>query len=186
MDNQTPTAGRRYSAVAMILHWAIAIGVIVNWRIAEAAEHVPQAERGAAMAPHFAIGMMILVLTVALLVWRLFHKPPPLGSHLATWERILAKGVHHLFYALLLVLPLLGWLGMSGYGQPINMFGIVWPVLPVGFGKETGHEMFEVHGSIGGAMILLVGLHIIGALKHQFLDKDGELWKMLPFGTPKA
>ena len=185
---QAATAGRRYSTVAIILHWAVAIAVIVNWRLAESAEELQKTDpaRGELMGLHFAIGMTVLLLTVLRLVWRAVTPPPPLSAHLATWERVLAKGVHLLFYILLLALPLLGWLGMSGYDQPIDMFGIVWPVLPVGFGKDTGHEILEFHGTLGGLMILLVGLHILGALKHQFIDRDGDLWKMLPFGTPKG
>lgn len=182
------SSGRRYSSVAIILHWLVAIAVIVNWRLAEAAEHLERSdpERGEIMGLHFAIGMSVLLLTVARVIWRLTHKAPPMSAHLAPWNRMLARAVHLLFYVLLLALPLLGWLGMSGYGNPVNMFGLVWPVLPVGFGKDTAGDILEFHGTVGELMILLVGLHILGALKHHFVDKDGILWKMLPFGTPRG
>ncbi|WP_235829540.1 cytochrome b [Croceicoccus estronivorus] len=182
----TPAARSRYSLVAMLLHWAIAIGVIANWRIAEAAENLPQAERGAVMSWHFAIGMAILLATLARIIWRLVHRPPPLSSRLAVWERVLARVTHSIFYILLLALPLLGWIGMSGYKAPIDMFGFVWPVLPVGFGEKTGHEILEFHATLGSLMILLVGLHLLGVIKHMVVDRDGNLWRMLPFGTPKA
>ncbi len=184
MENSS-TSRSRYSSVAILLHWLIAIGVIANWRIAEAAEHLPEAERGAVMGWHFAFGMSILVLTVLRLIWRLIHRPPPLQASLARWEVLLAKSVHGIFYVLLIGLPLGGWIGMSGYGFPVNMFGIVWPVLPVGFGEETGHEILEVHATIGSIMILLVGLHILAVLKHTFYDKTGNIFRMLPFGTAK-
>lgn len=177
----------RYSWGAMLLHWAIAILVIANWRIAESAEHIADdTERGAVMGWHFAFGMLILLLTVARIVWRLTHRRPPLGSHLKRWEVLLARGVHAVFYILLVALPLMGWIGMSGYKFPIDMFGITWPVLPTGLDEDTGHEILEVHATLGTVMIYLVGLHILGALKHHFWDKDGELWRMLPFGTPRA
>ena len=176
----------RYSWGAMLLHWVIAILVIANWRIAESAENLPDTERGAVMGWHFAFGMLILLLTVARIVWRLTHKRPPLGGHLKAWERILARTVHSLFYILLIAMPLLGWIGMSGYKFPIDMFGITWPVLPTGLNEDTGHEILEVHATLGSVMVLLIGLHVLGALKHHFWDKDGELWKMLPFGRART
>lgn len=181
------TSTGRYSAGAMILHWAIAIAVIVNWRIAEKAEHLPEAERLDVMVWHFSIGMSILLLTLARIAWRLTHRRPPLGAHLKPWERKLAKTVHVLFYVLLIALPLLGWIAMSGYKYAVPMFGLFeWPVLPVGFGEETGHEILEVHASLGTAMLVLVVLHVLGALKHTVIDRDGTLWKMLPFGRVRT
>ena len=186
MDEIGTTADNaRYSRIAMLLHWAIAIGVIANWRIAASAEHLDKLERQALMGWHFAIGMTILLLTVARIVWRVVHRPPPLSAHLAPWERILAHSVHGIFYVLLIALPLLGWIGMSGYKYAIDMFGIVLPVLPVGFGEKTAHEILHLHGSLGFAMMLLVGLHLLGVIKHMVMDRDGNLWRMLPFGTPK-
>ena len=185
-STQTPAGRTRYSKVAMILHWAIAIGVIANWRIAEAAEHLPDAERGGVMYWHFAIGMTILVASLARIAWRVINPPPPLSASLAPWERVLARVTHTIFYVLLIALPLGGWIGLSGYKAPVDMFGIVWPVLPVGFGEKTGHEILEFHATVGSLMILLVGLHLLGAIKHMVFDRDGNLWRMLPFGTPKG
>jgi cytochrome b561 len=177
------TSSGRYSAGAMILHWAIAIAVIANWQIAEKAEHLPEAEAYDVMVWHFQIGMTILVLTVLRIVWRLTHPRPPLGTHLKPWERFLAKAVHALFYVLLIALPLLGWIAMSGYKYAVPMFGLFeWPVLPLGFGEDTGHEILDVHASLGTAMLVLIALHVLGALKHTIFDRDDTLWKMLPFG----
>jgi cytochrome b561 len=178
-------ASGRYSLVAMILHWVIAIAVIANWRIAEAAEKLPRSESEAVMGWHFAIGMAILVATVLRIVWRLVHRPPPLAAHLATWEKVAARLLHGLFYVLLIGLPLLGWIGLSGYGSSVDMFGIVWPALPVGFGEKTAHQVLEFHATVGSLMILLVGLHILAVIKHMVIDRDGNLWRMLPFGTPR-
>jgi cytochrome b561 len=177
----------RYSTGAIILHWAIAIGVIVNWRLADAAEGVPREQHLAALGPHMATGMLILVLTVARLAWRLAHTHPPLGSHLAKWETILARIVHYVFYTLLLVLPLMAWVGTSMQGHAIDFFG--WfsiPLLPAPSDPGGGHELLEVHGTIANIMLWLVVLHVLGALKHHFWDKDGELYRMWPWGTPKG
>ena len=178
---------RRYSMGAIVLHWLIAIAVIVNWRIAEAAEHAPEAEAGAIMSNHFALGITILVLTVLRLAWRLVKKPPPLASHLAPWEKALARVTHTAFYVLLIGLPLGGWFAMSSFGRGVPIWGLFdLPALPVPNDPATGEAVFEAHAAGGTIMLVLIALHILGSLKHMFVDKDGNLWRMLPFGTPKA
>jgi cytochrome b561 len=179
--------GIRYSTGAIVLHWVIAIAVIVNWRIAEAGEHLPDAERGAVMANHMALGMTILLLTLLRLAWRLTHKPPPLASTLKSWERAAARTVHTIFYILLIGLPLGGWLATSYYGIGVDIWGVMTvPRMPVGVDPDFGHEIYHAHAFGGTVLLALVALHLLGALKHHFLDKDGNLWRMLPWGTPKG
>ena len=176
----------RYSSGAIVLHWLIAIAVIVNWRIAESAEHLPDAERAVVMARHMALGMTILLLTLARLAWRLMHKPPELASTLKPWERTFSKAIHIAFYALLIGLPLGGWLASSYYGVGVGVFGLFTvPAMPVSANPDIGEGIFEVHATFGTILLALVGLHILGALKHQFLVKDGNIYRMLPWGTPK-
>ena len=176
----------RYSAVAMTLHWIIAIAVIWDWRLADAAEHAPRGQHFAVLQPHFALGMVILVLTVVRLLWRVAHRPPLLAKHLARWEAFLAHTVHYIFYALLLGLPLIAWIGTSMMRQPIDFFGLfAIPNLPTPDARGPGHELTELHGTLGNIMLWLIVLHVLGALKHQFWDRDGDLYRMLPFGTPK-
>ena len=179
---------RRYSGVAMVFHWLIAIAVIVNWRLAENAHHAASREAGAAiMASHKALGITILVLSVLRLAWRLMHRPPPISSTYQPWERILARSVHVIFYVLLIGLPLAGWLASSLRGQGVDIFGLfTLPALPVGENASLGGTIFEAHATAGSIMIYLIALHILGVLKHMFIDKDGNLWKMLPVGKPKA
>lgn len=177
----------RYSIGAMTLHWAIAIAVIWDWRLADAAEHAPRGQHFAVLQPHFALGMVILVLTAIRLIWRWTHKAPPLGTHLANWERFLAQAVHYIFYALLLGLPLMAWVGTSMMRQPIDFFGLITiPNLPTPDARGPGHELTDLHGTLGNIMLWLIVLHVLGALKHQFWDKDGDLYRMLPFGTPRS
>lgn len=186
MENEN-TGRSRYSTGAIIMHWLIAIGVIANWRIAESAEHASKAESQAIMGNHMALGMIILVLTLARIAWRLMHPPPPLASHLKGWEVALARVTHAIFYILLISLPMLGWVAMSSYGQPVSIFGLFdWPALPLPQNKEAAESVFEIHHTLGGAMILLIGLHLLGVIKHTFFDRDGNIFRMLPFGKVKA
>jgi cytochrome b561 len=178
---------KRYSVGAQILHWLIAIAVIVDWRLADAAEHAPRGQHFEVLQPHFALGMAILVLTIVRLIWRLTHKTPPFSSDLATWERLLARTVHVIFYVLLIGLPVMAWIGTSMWNQPTDFFGwFTIPNLPFGENRGTGHELQELHGTLGEIMLYLIVLHVLGALKHQFWDKNGNLYRMLPFGNPKS
>lgn len=178
---------KRYSTGAMILHWAIAIAVIWDWRLADAAEGAPRGQHFAVLQPHFALGMAILVLTVLRLIWRATHRAPAFSSEMAAWERGLARAVHFIFYALLLGLPLMAWIGTSMMNQPIDFFGwFTIPNLPFAANRGVGHELTELHGTLGNVMLWLIVLHVVGALKHQFWDKDRDLYRMLPFGTPKG
>lgn len=178
----TATA-RRYSTGAMIFHWVIAFAVIVNWRIVENAEHLEGAARGASMGNHKALGITILALTIGRLLWRWTHPVPPLPSDLARWEAILARTVHIIFYVLLIGLPLGGWTANSLAGREIDMFGLFTiPPLPLGTNEEAAKSIFGLHATGGSIFIYLIALHILGALKHTFFDKNGGVFRMLPFG----
>ena len=176
-------ARRRYSAVAMVFHWAIAILVIMNWLIADRAHELKGADGAALFAYHKAWGMLILALTLGRLAWRLTHPVPPLSDRYATWERMLARTVHIIFYVLLIGLPLGAWYANSLGGKAVDFFGLFTiPALPVGPDKQLSHQIFELHHTGGMFLIYLAGLHLLGALKHTLFDRDGELFKMLPFG----
>lgn len=182
------TEGKRYSVVAMLLHWLIAVAVIVNWRLAEAAgETAVRADAFAYMGNHKSLGITILLLTLLRLGWRLVHRPLPLRESMAAWEKALARTLHVVFYVLLVGLPLGGWLAESYEGHAVDVWGLfTLPALPVGENEELSHTFEELHGTGGEIMLYLIGLHVLGMLKHMVIDKDGNLWRMLPFGTPRA
>lgn len=179
----TTTAKSRYSAVSMLFHWTIAIAVIVNWRIAEAAEHAEEAAKAAIFADHKALGIAILVLTLGRIAWRVTHPMPALPNNYAAWERVLARTTHVLFYVLLIGLPLGAWVANSLTGRGIDFFGLFTiPPLPTGENKDLGGAIFDAHAAGGTFLLALIALHILGALKHTFIDRDGGIFRMLPFG----
>jgi len=183
----TVEQGRRYSGVAMLLHWAIAVLVIMNWQIAERAEDFDGPLRGEIFGYHKAWGMTILALTLIRLAWRLGHPSVVRTPDLKAWERALAKTVHVTFYVLLIALPLGGWLATSFAGKPVPYFGLFEiPALPVRPSEDMADSIFDAHETGAKFMLLLVVLHVAGALKHTIIDREGTLWRMLPFGTPKA
>lgn len=175
---------QRYSRVAMVFHWTIAGLVIFNWRLAENADHAAsRAEAIAIFADHKAVGITILALTIGRLAWRLSHPVPPLPATYANWERMLARTTHVIFYVLLIGLPIGGWLANSLAGREIDMFGLFTiSALPIGSNEGLAEAIFDIHKTGGNIMIYLIGLHILGGLKHTFFDKDGGIFRMLPFG----
>ncbi len=177
----------KYTFLAMILHWLIAILVIVNWRATEAAEHASKADGEKIMGNHFAFGVIILVLALAHLVVRFTSSRPPLASTLKPWEAMLARVTHVLLGLLVILLPLMGWTAMSLYGQPIDVFSVfTLPALPLSPDKDMAKSIFEAHGVVGSILVYLMFLHIAGTLKHTLLDRDGNLFRMLPFGKAKG
>lgn len=177
----TQVNAQRYSLGAIIFHWLIAIAVIVNWRIAEAAEVLEGAERGALIGNHKALGIIILVLTLMRLAWRFSHRPPPHPDSMAGWEKFLSGAVHTIFYVLLIGLPIGGWVAGSFASSPVDMFGaFTLPMLPVEQNYDIAGAVIGFHGTAGEAMLILIGLHILGALKHTFYDKVGGLKRMWP------
>lgn len=183
MDTANISAAR-YSRGAIALHWIIALMIATNFVLAWVAEELSKEERGAMMANHKAIGLIVLVLTVVRIAWRLTHKSPPLLDTLKTWEAALSKVVHVLMYGLMLAIPLAGW-GMSSIyakGAPISIFGLFgFPAMPIAHEKSTQELFYELHEITATIMLVLLALHVGGALKHQFFDKDGTMRRMVPW-----
>lgn len=184
----TDRTGVRYPRAAMLLHWLIAAGVIAQWRIAVAGENAATEEAGRAiMSNHFSLGITLLALVLIRLAVRMARPNPPLASHLAGWERWLAKTTHSLFYILLIVMPLAGWVAMSKFGRPVDVWGVfALPSLPLAEDPEGARAIFGAHAAAGIALLVLTAIHILGTLKHTLIDRDGNLFRMLPFGSPKA
>lgn len=173
----------KYSKVAMIFHWVIAALVIANIGLAELTEDMSRAARGPYMEFHKSFGICILFLTLGRLGWRFSHARPPLPAALKNWEVIMSKAVHFIFYLLMIGMPLSGWLWMSTYGPDaaISMFGLFnMPVLPVQGNEALGGLLHEGHELGGKLMLILIGLHVAGALKHQFFDRIAFLQRMWP------
>ena len=170
-----------YSAVSMTLHWVIAALVIGQILLVSAADQEgPNA--GLWMTMHKSGGISILLLTLFRLGWRLKHPAIPLPVTTPRWQRLAARTTHILFYVVLLVMPLTGWLASSAADRAIEWYGLFnWPLLPIGGGRQTAGLMMEIHGAVVKSLYILIALHIAGALKHYFIDRDNVLQRMLPF-----
>lgn len=172
----------KYSKVAIAFHWVIAALVIANFVLASMAEDLPREAQGALMSPHKAIGVAILLLSVLRLFWRLGHKPPPLPDSIPGWQAGLGKFVHLLFYFLIIAVPFSGWLMASAHPQapPVDFFGLLDVTLPVDKSKDLAGIGHEAHEILTKPLFILILLHIIAALKHQFADRLPFLQRMWP------
>ncbi len=175
------TAGPRYTKVAIWLHWAIGLSVILNIALAMLTEGMGRETHMAAMGVHKALGITILALTLIRILWRIGHKAPPLPAGVAAWQRTASKVVHFLFYVLLILLPLSGWVWMSAAGRGIDFFGLFTIPAITGADKALSDVMHERHEVLGLTMLALVVIHILAALKHQFVDRSGVVSRMNPF-----
>ena len=177
---------QRYSYTAITLHWLIALLLAFQIALGWALEGNNSPELFARYQLHKSIGISILLLSLARLAVRLFASRPP-ASDGPAWTRALANIVHGLFYLVMILGPITGWLLVSTakVQVPTLLYGIVpWPHLPVG---RAWHEPAEaIHGAMAWIAIGLFALHIAGALRHQWLLGKPELQRMLPFASGKA
>ena len=186
-----PTLKDRYSAVAIVLHWTIALLILGNIGLAWYFNTLHGMARLNPLALHQSIGLTVLVLSVARLGWRLAVPPPPLPAYVTGWERWLAIAVHVGFYIVMIGLPLSGWAMRSAsplrHILPISLFGLPWPAIgPLAnlsaVPMKSAEHLFEAfHGLFGKLTYVLVLLHVAGALKHQFISRDDVVARMAPF-----
>lgn len=171
----------RYSPVSLMLHWVIAVAVLAQVLLVTAHEATEGSLSREFISLHKSLGLTILVLTLARIGWRLAHPAIPLPVDMSRWEKWLARAVHVLFYAALIAIPLTGWLASSAAGREIVWFGLFdWPLLPISGGRDTARGLMTVHGLAVKGMYGLIALHVLGALKHQFVDRDNVLHRMIP------
>jgi cytochrome b561 len=181
-----------YSRVAITLHWLIALLIIGNFVGGLLMEDLLKPDATAAQKQlgftivqlHKSFGLTVLVLSLARLALRLTAGAPPLPAHMTSIERLLAKVTHVGFYAIMILVPLSGWVMVSAspLGFPTMYFGLFeWPHLPVATSAATSGAASEAHEVMAFIGVGLFVLHVGGALKHHFLDRDDVLARMLPF-----
>lgn len=187
------TSSNRYGTVAIIFHWTIAILILTNIGLGWVFDDYSGPTKAALLNVHKSIGMSVLILSVLRLVWRLMNPAPPISPWLKPWERTLAKLVHWLFYFFMIAMPLTGWAMVSAspliHVRPTNFFNLfdfpVFPyvsTLPHDQMSHIKHLLKAAHtGYILYLGYALIVLHLLGAFKHQFFDRDGELGRMIPF-----
>jgi cytochrome b561 len=187
----------KYTRTAMLLHWVIAVLIVANVALALSADAVPDPWVRPIIDTHKSIGITVLGLAILRLLWRAAHEPPPLPASHSRWERVGASATHAALYLLIFALPVSGWMHDSAWKlaptHPMRWFNLIpWP--RIGWienldaaTKENLHNVFfKAHAYFGYALYVLLALHILATLKHQFFDKEREFERILPCGKAET
>jgi cytochrome b561 len=194
---QTPS---RYTKTAIILHWLIAIFIalmfVLGWYMAELPKEAPKQmaydlfdlgvytwQAAEEISPrtfyfnlHKSLGLTVLALIILRILWRITHTPPAALSSYKAIEKKVATATHHSLYLLMLAVPLTGLTMAINSKYGVKWFGID---LIAGLDNKPVRDFFEcMHEFVGIVLLVLIGIHLLGALKHKFIDKDETMSRM--------
>lgn len=182
---RTATGATRYSGVAIALHWVLGLALIGLFAFGLYMTGLPfSPARLKYFNWHKWAGMTILILSLLRIFWRLTHRPPELPAAVTLamprWQHVAHAGTHHLMYLLFLAVPLIGWVYSCAAGFPVVLFGLLPLPDLVGKSPELAQALKPWHGYAAYALAALVVLHVGAVIKHQFIDRDGLLSRMIP------
>ena len=172
---------KTYTSTAIALHWAMALGLAGTLGLGFYMHDLPLSPGKLQLYSwHKWAGVTLFLLALLRLAWRLAHRPPALPQRMPELLKKAAHAMHWLLYALMLAIPLSGWLMSSAKGFTTVWFGVLPLPDLVGKDAELGNQLQSVHVALNFALLTLVGGHAAAALKHHFIDRDNVLASMLP------
>lgn len=176
----------RYTRTAMLLHWLIAVCILGLFGLGIYMADLPLSPQKLKFySYHKWAGITVLLLAVARLAWRLTHTPPPLPASQPRWQHTAAHAGHALLYVLIFAAPMSGWLMSSALGFSVVWFGVLPLPDLIAKNQELGELLKTVHRYLNYSFLVLVIGHALVAIKHQWLDRDGTLDRMLPATNPQ-
>lgn len=182
MHDQQRQEQKRYTTTAIVLHWLIAVLIVGAFTLGLVMTDIPgfSPTKLRYYSWHKWAGVTVLLLAALRLLWRLKNRPPALPASMPAWQQGAAHGLHHLLYLFMFAVPVSGYLYTLAAGVPVKYFGLFQ--LPVFYAKNPAlaEILKPVHYWLNMAMAALVVLHVLAALKHQILDRDGTMRRMLP------
>jgi cytochrome b561 len=182
-------SGQRYGAVAIALHWLMALLLIVLLAWGLYMVRLPDVgfdtRKIGLIIYHKEAGMLALVLALLRVGWRARQALPALVETLPDWQKVIARLVHLCLYALLLALPVSGWLMSSAAGFPVSFLGLFDLPDLVPADDLLFRAFVLAHRWLAYALIALTALHAGAALRHHFVQRDDTLNKMLPGTQPE-
>jgi len=174
------TSTGRYTNTAIALHWLLALAIVSSFAVGLYMTSLSFSPTQLRLYNwHKWAGVMILTLSAARLLWRLTHRPPA-DLPMPAWQQRAAHAAHGLLYGLFFAVPLAGWAYSSAAGFPIVLFGVL--PLPdfVPVSRELAETIKPFHKWLAYGLAATVVLHMAGALKHHFIDRDALLRRMRP------
>ncbi|WP_257254601.1 MULTISPECIES: cytochrome b [unclassified Endozoicomonas] len=162
----------KYPVLMRLLHWLMALtilGIIASgWYMAGLSKDVSY--KYDIYPWHKSFGILVLLLVVIRILIRLFSKVPKLPKGLPHHEKVLARVTHYSLYALMILVPVSGLTMSDAGGRAVFFFGIPLPEL-MEDNKELAGTLHTIHTYIPYAFLGIIALHVVGALKHRFMDK---------------
>ena len=170
-----------YGLVSICLHWTIALGMIGLVALGAWMVGLTYYDRwyNDSLAFHKALGIAVLGLAALKFGWRLAGRGPGFGPEVRAHERAGATAMHWLLNALIVLLPLSGYLISTSEGAGVDLFGLVELPALVAVSAATRDLAIDVHFYLAYGAIGLVALHAGAALKHHFVDRGSTLRRML-------
>lgn len=172
----------RYSSVAILLHWLIALLIVSAFALGVTMVDIPgiTPTKLKYFSWHKWVGVTVLTLACVRLLWRLTHPAPLYTFAMPAWQKAAAHGLHGLLYLLIFAVPVSGYFYSLAAGVPVVYLGVL--PLPVLIEPNPALKplLKQVHYAFNMTMLAGVALHVAAALKHQFIDRDGVLKRMLP------
>ncbi|MDX1915883.1 MAG: cytochrome b [Methylophilus sp.] len=171
----------RYRSLSIGLHWVMLLLLIAVYACIELREFYPKGSdiREALKSWHFMLGLSVLVLVCIRIYARITAPIPSITPEPAPWQSLSAKLMHIALYALMIGMPLLGWLLLSTSGKSIPFFGIELPAL-ANKNKDLADLIKEIHETGGTVGYFLIGFHALAALFHHYFLRDNTLLRILP------
>ncbi|HEY3595996.1 MAG TPA: cytochrome b [Paraburkholderia sp.] len=172
-----------YTRTAIAFHWLIALlivcGFSLGWVMTDIPGFTPTKLRY--FSWHKWIGVTVFALALLRILWRATHGAPPLPRRMAAWQRVAAHVTHLLLYCLMVLIPLSGYLYSSAANVPVVYLGLVPLPRLIAPDPTLKVVLKTVHIALNYTLLVLVALHVAAAIKHQWLDRDGLLSRMIPF-----
>jgi cytochrome b561 len=172
---------QRYTTPAIIFHWLVALMIIGAFSMGLVMTEMSLSPTKLKYYSwHKWAGVTILAIATLRLLWRLSHPAPPYPASMPAWQKSGANVLHGLLYALMFAVPISGYFYTLSAGFPVVYFGLF--ELPVLIDKNEALKpiLKGVHFWLNMTLASAVALHVAAALKHQFIDRDGVLKRMLP------
>ena len=166
--------------LSQLLHWLVVFLIIVQWILARYASTQTLMAKILPLGLHKSFGITILALAALRLVWRLLNPTPSAPDDQRAWERVLARISHVALYALIIALPISGWLMSSARNFAVSWFGIFQLPALAGPDQQLFKQMDDLHRFLFTALLVIASLHVLGAFKHHYVDRNDMLRRMLP------
>jgi cytochrome b561 len=171
----------RYGAGAIGLHWIMAALIVFVGGLGLLFEQIPRESRLFWINIHAVFGLCILILVVARMIWRRTHVPPDLPGEIGEFTRRTSHAAHLLLYVLMFVIPLVGIVAFVWHARVLNL-GFVQFAFPIASDRNVFEPAENLHELLAYILFGLVGIHLLAALWHHFIRRDGVLRRMLPGG----